>query len=73
MKLVDLAVIVVVPADFAVTTPDELTVATLVSLLDQVVVWGAVEGEIVAVNCFVLPTTIVAVAGVRVSFVGISA
>ena len=61
----DFAVIVAVPAAFAVTTPEELTVATLVLLLDQVVAWVAVEGEIAAVNCLVPPTTMVAVAGVR--------
>ena len=35
----DVAVIVALPVDMAVTTPELLTVATLVLLLDQVTAW----------------------------------
>lgn len=50
-----LKVIVVVPADLAVTSPELLTVAILVLLLVHKVLSVAVEGFIVPVNCTVSP------------------
>ncbi len=50
-------VIVAVPAFFAVTTPDEDTVATVVLLDDHVTFWFvALEGETVAVSVLVWPS-----------------
>ena len=58
-----LTVIVAVPADTPFTTPDALTVATLLSLLIQVTaLFVAFDGETVAVKATVLPTLIVALA-----------
>ena len=55
------AVMVAVPAATAVTTPEELTVATLVLLLDQLIfLLVALDGLTVALIVFVPPTVIVA-------------
>ena len=50
-------VIVAVPAFFAVTTPEEETVATVVLLEDQVIfLFVALEGVTVAVSACVWPS-----------------
>ena len=60
-----LAVTVVLPPFFAVTTPPALTVAMLVSALSQVTVWlAAVAGATVAVSVAVSPFSIVTSCGV---------
>ena len=64
----DLAVIVAVPADFAVTSPVLSTEAMLELLVLQVtVLLEAVEGATVAVSCLVAPTFKVADSGVTVT------
>ena len=53
----DFTVMVAVPLPLAVTRPEEFTVATALLLLVQVTdLLEAVEGDIVAVSCLVLPT-----------------
>ena len=52
-------IIVAVPAFFAVTTPEEETVATVVLLEDQVTfLFVALEGVTVAVSAWVWPSVI---------------
>ena len=54
-----LQVMIAEPEDLAVMSPELLTVATLVLLDDHVTLLSvALEGETVAVNCFVSPTDI---------------
>jgi hypothetical protein len=57
-------VIVALPADTPVTTPDELTVATALLLVLQVTdLFVALDGNTVAVSCCVPPTFNDAVVG----------
>ena len=69
LPLVDVAVMVAVPAPTAVTTPSA-TVATSGSLVDHLtVLYVALSGETVAVSVFVPPTVMVMVAESRVTLV----
>ena len=61
-------VIVVVPTDFAVTTPELDTVATLVLLLVHVTfLFAALLGDTVAVNVLILPFTMLIVLELKVT------
>ena len=53
------AEIVALPLAFAVTSPDDDTVATLVLLDVQLMLYMASDGMTVAVSCVVLSATIV--------------
>ena len=66
------AVIVALPLALAVTSPDDETLATLVLLDDQSMVYVASEGVTLAVSFFVSPFSMVRDAGLRVMLVGVT-
>ena len=69
MLLEFLKVIVAVPADLAVTSPELLTVATLVLLLVHWVPSDVVEGFFVPVSCTVSPIFSVLLVGLTAKLV----